>query len=110
MRVFPIDGVAGSYEKIATASSTGPTSAKIAPTTGSFAGKKARAAIISVEVADVRFTIDGTTPTVSAGTGAGHLLVNGASWEILGENNVENFKAINAVAGSGAVVHLTYLF
>ena len=110
MRVFPIDGVAAYYEKIATASATGPTSAKIAPTTGNFAGVKARAALISVETADIRFTIDGTTPTTTATTGVGHLLVTGSSWEVLGEANVANFKAINAVGSSGAVVHLTYLF
>lgn len=111
MRVFPIDGVAGAFETIGTTtSSIGFTAAKIAPTTGNFANFKAKAAIISVEGADIRFTIDGTTPTVSSGTGAGHLLVNGASFIIYGEVNVSNFRCINAVASSGAKVKCTYLF
>ena len=111
MRVFPIDGIAAYFETIATTtSSIGFTSALIAPTTGTFAGKKARAAIISVETADIRFTIDGTTPTVTAGTGAGHLLPIGSSFIINGESNVENFRCINAVASSGAKVKCTLLF
>lgn len=111
MRVFAISGVAGGFETLATTtSSIGFTSAKIAPTTGNFAGMRARAAIISVETADIRFTIDGTTPTVTAGTGAGHLLTKGGSYELDGEQNVENFRCINAVASSGAVVKCTYLF
>jgi hypothetical protein len=111
MRVFSIEGVADQFETItATTSSIGFTSSKILPTTGDFAGKKARAALISVETADVRFTIDGTTPTVTSGTGAGHLLNAGMFYELAGENNVSNFRCINAVASSGAVLKCTYLF
>ncbi len=111
MRVFDIPGVAAGFETIGTTTtSIGFTSAKILPTTGSFAGKMARAAIISVETADIRFTIDGTTPTVTSGTGAGHLLASGASYVITGEMNVSNFRCINAVASSGAKVKCTYLF
>lgn len=110
MRVFNINGVAGSYESLATAAATGPTSAKILPTTGNFTGQRARSMVISVEVADIRFTIDGTTPTLTAGTAAGHLLPTNSSYEIHGEQNVANFKAINAVNGSGALVKCTYLF
>jgi len=111
MRVFSIEGVADQFETIGTTtSSIGFTSSKILPTTGDFAGKKARAALISVETADVRFTIDGTTPTVTSGTGAGHLLVAGMFYELTGENNVSNFRCINAVANSGAKLKCTYLF
>ena len=111
MRVFTIDGVAASFETIGTTTSAiGFTSSKIAPTTGNYAGYRARAAIISVETADIRFTIDGTTPTITAGTGAGHLLQTGASFIITGESNVANFSCINAVASSGAKVKCTYMF
>ncbi len=110
MRVFNINGVAGSHESLTTATATGPTSAKILPTTGNFAGQRARSMIISVEVADIRFTIDGTTPTTTATTAIGHLLPSAASYEIHGEQNVANFKCINAVNASGALVKCTYLF
>ena len=111
MRVFPIDGVAGGFETIGTTtSSIGFTAATITPTTGNFAGLLAKAAVISVETADIRFTIDGTVPTVTSGTGAGHLLENGSSFIIYGEKNVANFRCINAVGSSGAKVKCTYLF
>lgn len=110
MRVFPISGIAAGYEELTTATAVGFTSTVIAPTTGDFANKKARAAIISVEVGDIRFTIDGTTPTLTAGTAVGHLLKSGSSYEIDGEKNVENFLCINAVDASGALVKCTLLF
>jgi len=110
MRVFPISGIAAGYEGLTTATAVGFTSTVIAPTTGDFVGKKARAAIISVEVADIRFTINGTTPTLTAGTAVGHLLEKGNYYEIKGEKNVENFKCINAVNASGALVKCTILF
>lgn len=110
MRVFIIDGVAATYESLTTATAVGFTSAKILPTTGSYAGTQARAALISVETADIRLSIDGTTPTTTATTAVGHLLSAGSSWEILGEKNIANFLCINAVASSGAVVKCTFLF
>lgn len=111
MRVFPISGVAGGFETLSSLTSAkGITSTLLNPTTGNFANKVARAALISVETADVRFTIDSTTPTVTAGTGAGHLLPYGSSYEIDGESNVYNFKCINAVNASGSVVKVTVLY
>lgn len=110
MRVFPISGVADQYDSLTTATAVGFTSSKILPTTGDFIGVKARLALISVETADIRFTIDGTTPTTTATSAVGHLLPFGSSYEINGENNVSNFQCINAVASSGAVVKCTFLF
>jgi hypothetical protein len=110
MRVFPISGIAGGYESLTTATAIGFTAAKILPTTGAYIGKRARAAIISVEVAAIRFTLDGTTPSVTSGTAAGHLLQNGDSFIIEGEMNVASFLCINAVNASGALVKCTYLF
>lgn len=104
-------GVACGFETISdTTSAIGFSAAKITPVTGNLVGKKARAAIISVETADIRFTIDGTTPTVTVGTGAGHLLYSGNSFIVQGEKNVSNFRCINAVASSGAKVKCTFLF
>lgn len=110
MRVFPIPGIAGGYETIATASSTGFTAAKILPTTGNLIGVKARAALISVETAAVRVTFDGTTPTTTAVSAIGHIMYPGDSFVVLGEKNISNFRAINEVAASGAVVKCTYFF
>jgi hypothetical protein len=110
MRVFNINGIASGYESLTTATAVGFTAAKILPTTGAFTGKRARAALISVEVADIRFTEDGTTPVVTGASEAGHLLYNGYSKYIVGEQNVANFKCINAVNASGAIVKCTYYF
>jgi len=110
MRVFEISGVASGHEKLTTATAVGFTAAKILPTTGSFTGVNARSVLISVETADIRFTIDGTTPVVTGATQAGHLLTKGSSWEVSGESDIINFKCINAVASNGAVLHCTYLF
>ena len=111
MRVFSIEGVADQYETIGTTtSSIGFTAAKILPTTGDFIGKQARSVLMSIETGDIRFTIDGTTPTTTATTAVGHLLTAGMFYELAGENNISNFRCINAVASSGAVVKCTYLF
>lgn len=111
MFVFETMGVAGGFETLSdTTSAIGFTAAMIAPTTGNHAGKKAKAALVSVETADVRFTIDGTTPTVTAGTGAGHIIPSDGEYEIKGSANVANFKCINAVASSGAKVKCTFFF
>jgi len=107
MRVFPISGVAATFETLSSLTTAkGFTSTKISPTSGNFSGCKARAAIISVETGGIRFTIDGTTPT----TTVGHILPAGASYEIDGELNIANFKCINSEAGNGAVVQCTFLF
>lgn len=110
MRTFGIIGVAAGYESLTTAAAVGFTAAKILPTTGNFVAQRARAALISVEVADIRFTEDGTTPVVTGASEAGHLLYLGYSKLIIGEQNVANFKCINAVNASGAVVKCTYYF
>jgi hypothetical protein len=111
MRVFAIDGIAATFETLTTLTTAkGFTSAKILPTTGNFVGKHARVVIISCEVADIRFTFDGTTPTTTALGPVGHLLASGASYEIRGEQNVANFKCINEVNANGAILQCTFLF
>lgn len=104
-------GRAGTFETIAdTSAVVGFTATKIAPASGVHLGKSAVGALISVETNPIRFTLDGTTPTVTAGTGAGHLLAAGGEYEIKGAGNVKNFKCINAVAGSVGVVKCTFFF
>jgi len=110
MEVYSNDGKCKSYEKIGTTtSSIGFTTAKIALTTGD-SYKEAKSALITVETASIRFTMDGTTPTVTEGTGAGHILDVGQSYVVRGVEAVRNFRCINAVASSGASVKSSYFF
>ena len=111
MRVFIDSGIANSVETISSITTAkGFTSSLLSPTTGNFAGKRAKFAIISVETADIRFTFDGTTPTTTATTAVGHLATTGTYMEIRGEANLANFKCINAVGSSGSVVKATFFF
>ncbi len=111
MRVFAIEGVAVSRETLSSiTSSTGFTSSKIAPTTGDYAGKRARAAIIAVESAAIRFMLDGDAVTVTGGASPGFILYDGDSYIITGEANVAGFRCINEAAGNGAVVRAQFLF
>ena len=110
MEVYSNDGKCKSYEKIGTTTTAiGFTTAKIALTAAD-PYKEAKTALITVETASVRITMDGTTPTVTAGTGAGHLVDVGQSYVVRGIDAVRNFRCINAVASSGAVVHCSYFF
>ena len=79
------------------------------PTDGIAKGLQVRAALITVEIAPINFTMDGSTPTVTAGTNLGHQLAAGQSYVISGENNVRNFQCINAVASSGAIVKFSMM-
>lgn len=74
-----------------------------------FAGMSARGAQIWVETASIIFTLDGTTPTATAGTNHGTLLPASSSYVIEGEH-VRNFKCINAVNASGAIVKYRILY
>ena len=79
------------------------------PTSGPYSGLQVRSCLITVETAAINFTIDGSTPTVTTGTNVGHQLTAGQSYVISGEGNVRNFRCINAVAGSGAIVKFTMM-
>lgn len=106
MRVSAFLGVADGYEALAPSTSTGFTTSKICPTSGTNIGRKAKAAVISVEDADIRFTLDGT----AASTTVGHMLYKYGSYEIVGEKNIENFRCIDAVAGVASSVKCTFFF
>lgn|SRR5574343_391723 len=105
--IFASDGDAGAYEKLtATTSSIGFTSTLVEK-----AGKIAKAVLITVETADIRMTMDGTTPVVTATSGGtGHLVTSGQSYVVRGHVSVRNFRCINAVASSGAVVFCTFFY
>lgn len=63
-----------------------------------------KGALITVETAAINFTIDGTKPTATAGTNFGCQIGSGQSYVIAGWNNIRNFKCINSVNASGAIV------
>jgi hypothetical protein len=108
--VFDLEGNGLAYEKITTAAVIGFTSTKVTLNTGTQV-LNAKAALITVEVAAIRFTVDGTTPVVTAtSTGTGHLMNAGDSYVVRGTGNIQRFLCINAVASSGALVFVTYYY
>ena len=60
------------------------------------------AAMITVESADIRYTVDGTTPTSTVG----HLALPGAIIELKDRGEVSNFLAIRT-GGVSATIHVT---
>ena len=65
-------------------------------------GVKPEAAIITVETAQIRFTVDGTTPTASVG----HAADPGDVIELAGWDQVSNFRAIRT-GGTSATIMCT---
>ena len=78
-------------------------------TTG-FAGRSALAALITPKSYAVNYTVTPESPTVTAGTDLGVYLDTGFYHIIEGLDDVKNFKAINAVASSGAVIRFTLFY
>lgn len=70
----------------------------------------AKAALITVETASISFTLDGTNPTASAGTNFGHQMAASQSYVVAGWNNIANFKCINTVNASGAIVKYSLFY
>ena len=105
---FAHDGECKAYESLATTASIGFTSTYYNYSSLNYMPMKA--ALITVETADIRFTMDGTTPTTTATTAVGHLMVSGQSYVVRGWENIRNFRCINAVASSGAVVRASYFY
>jgi hypothetical protein len=105
--IFANDGECLAYEKIGTTtSSIGFTAAKV-----EYKGRIAKAVLITVETAAIRFTMDGSAAVVTAtGGGVGHIVDVGQSYVVRGTKSTRNFRCINAVASSGAVVHCSYFF
>jgi hypothetical protein len=66
-------------------------------------------AFMTVETAGVMWTVDGTTPTTIATTNVGHFADAKDVIVLEGNQNIAQFRVINAVASSGAVVKVTYL-
>ena len=73
-------------------------------------GLKAKACLITVETASIKFTESGATPTITAGTNHGHQVDAGQSFVIRGWANVARFKCINAVASNSAIVKYSMMY
>jgi hypothetical protein len=65
--------------------------------------RSAKRALLTIETAPLRYTVDGTVPTATIG----HLLPIGASLELLGYDAIAGFQAIRTTATS-AELHVTY--
>lgn len=68
----------------------------------------ATVAVITVEVDAVRFTLDGTTPTVTADTGLGHTADAGDVVILTGNQEINAFRVINETASNNAELRVTY--
>ena len=114
--VFMHDGEPRGYETIsATTASIGFTSTfynykPTSSTAPNAMGMPMKTAVVTIEIAAVRITLDGTTPTVLAGTAAGHQLNPGDSYVVRGYEACRNFRAINDVASNGAILHCSYFY
>lgn len=96
-------GVAATEDSVTPGdTAAGFTAAKIKPTTGIFAGKRAESALIICEDNTVKYTISGTTPTKKAGTNIGLPLQANESYVIRGVENVKNFLVVDDVSGGGS--------
>ena len=96
------DKAATSYEAITVADTAiGFTATKIKPTNAT----AVQGVFCSLETAQIRFTLDGTTPTSTIG----HLLGVGQTLTISHAGDIENFRAIRTGSTSGSL-RCTYRF
>ena len=79
---------------------------KIKPTTGTYAGMTAQAALLSLEGGDIRFRIDGISPPTSS---SGHYMVSGDTFLLIGAQAINQFRAIKAGDTDGTLT-ATYFF
>jgi hypothetical protein len=101
------NSVPGNFEALIVAdSSTYFARGKIKPTSGTYAGMTAQAALITLEGGDIRFRLDGLGPPTS---GSGHILVSGDSFLLIGAQAVNQFRAIRAGDTDG-ILTATYFF
>jgi hypothetical protein len=71
---------------------------------------QAKAIFFTIETASVNFTFDGTTPTATAGTNAGHNAASGQWFFFDFPSAPSTLIFFNAAAASGALVKYTIFF
>lgn len=89
------------FESLTPTTSTGITAAILRP---SATQMEAQWAFITVETNQVRFRIDGTDPTASAG----HVIAAGSSILLRGANTLRNLRFIDTAAGASTVRVTTF--
>ncbi len=105
--VFDVEGEAAQFDELSSmTSATGFTASKVCVDASGGGKVCAKAALVTVETAAVRFTIHGTDPKTSSG----HLMNAGDSYMIRGYGNVARARFINSSAGNGAVIKATLFF
>lgn len=82
------------------------TATKYQPISGALATHQVFYTLISVDGADLRYTLDGTTPV---GGSVGHVLFDGDSMMINGKEGTMQFKCIRD-AGVDVLLAATYFF
>lgn len=104
-KVIIIGRQSGGYEAITVSNTAiGFTGGKIKPTSGNYANMECKEVFCTLETDDIRFTIDGTTPTSSIG----HLLKSGESLTIDNVTDIKGFRAIRVT--TDASLKVTYKF
>jgi|UniRef100_A0A7C3Z1Z6 hypothetical protein len=99
--------VPGNFEVLTVSdSSTYFARGKIKPTTGTYAGMTAQAALLSLEGGDIRFRIDGVSPPTPT---TGHSMVSGDTFLLIGAQAVNQFRAIRSGDQNG-ILTATYFF
>lgn len=99
--------ICGDYESITVSTTAiGFTAAKLAPVAGAYAGKKAEAALVTVETQPLRFRADGANPTAAEG----HVLIAGDErYWYWGYHDLAKVKFIRKDA-SDATVKVSYFY
>jgi hypothetical protein len=88
------------YEAITVNTSIGITAGLLTPVAGTYTGKKAVGALITIETDQIRYCIDGTTPT----NAIGHLVdIKGSFW-IFGPVALANLRMIKVTNNASAKV------
>jgi hypothetical protein len=97
--------ISGGYEAITVSNvAIGFTSTYIKPTSGDFSGKVCQEVLCTLETDQIRFTLDGTTPT----SAIGHLLEAGQNLTLKNPADISNFRGIRVT--TDASLKVTYKF
>ncbi len=79
---------------------------KIKPTSGTYSGMTAQAALLSLEGGDIRFRMDGVNPPTST---SGHYMVGGDTFLLIGAQAINQFRAVRTGDTDGTLT-ATYFF
>jgi|DewCreStandDraft_4_1066084.scaffolds.fasta_scaffold56261_6 hypothetical protein len=101
------NSVPGNYEVLTVGdTSTYFARGKIKPTSGTYAGMTAQAALVTLEGGDIRFRLDGLAPPTSTN---GHYMSSGDTFLLVGAQALNQFRAVKAGEQNG-ILTATYFF